>query len=121
MTAPVATHRAWCPGARAAYDYALLANLHPLTKPMVFADLSALARRIHRDRQGQALQLRNDRVHLAFDGSIRRVVAVYGEDQVGQRTRFIGYAWLNGRDWEALQAALDAAEPMARQTARRAA
>ena len=117
----IQTHEAWVPSARATYDYALLTNLHPLTKPTVFPTLPALARRIHRDRLGQALMLRGDRVRLRHDNTIRPVVAVYGLDQVGNRTRFIGYAWLRGRDTEALEAALDAIEPMAIQASRRAA
>jgi len=96
------------------YDYALLPNLSPLTKPAVFADLPALVRRIHRDRRDQALHLRDDRIMVKGEDSPRRVVGVYAEDQLGHRTRFIGYAWLKGRNAEALRAALASLEPLGR-------
>lgn len=97
----------------AGFDYALLPDARPNTKPFAFADLAALVRHIHRSRRGQALQLQNDRVMVKGEPAARQVVAVYAEDQTGSRTRFIGYAWLKGRSEAALRAALASAEPLA--------
>lgn len=94
-------------------DFALVPDARPGTKPTVYRSAEDLARRIHRERAGQALQLKDDRLLVRSEPAPRRVVAVYGLDQVGGRTRFIGYAWLKGQGREALQAALEAVQPMA--------
>lgn len=91
------------------YPFALMQSAKPGIKPWVYPDMEALARGILRRRHGQALQLRPDRI--IRPGRKIRVVAIYGLDQVGNRTRFIGYAWIGGRDWTALSAALAAIEP----------
>lgn len=93
-------------------DFALVPDARPGTKPTVYRSLDDLVRRIHRDRAGQALQLNDDRLFVRSEAAPRKVVAVYGLDQVGGRTRFIGYAWLKGQGREALQAALADAEPV---------
>ncbi|MES2034908.1 MAG: hypothetical protein V4466_12095 [Pseudomonadota bacterium] len=77
-------------------------------KPWAFPGLAQLARRIHRERAGEALQLRPVRVR--FKDGPRDVVQVLCVDQVGGRERLIGYAWISGRDWTVLTAALDAGE-----------
>ncbi len=76
-------------------------------KPYVYGTLPDLARRIHRDRGRDGLQLRA--VHVRFKDGPRKAVQVMAMD-AGGRTRLIGYAWISGRPWEALQAALDAEE-----------
>lgn len=91
--------------------YALFPCLGPLTRPWGYASLSALARRIHRDRGPDALQLRPVRVR--FRDADRELTEVLAEDQQAGRVRRIGFAWIAGRDWRALQAALDAAVPVA--------
>ena len=90
--------------------FALLQTL--TSKPIVFASLDQLCRRIHRDRRGGKLQLKDDKVHLdgrSTEGS--RMVAVYTLSESGTPQGFLGWAWLNGASWRALQAALFAAEP----------
>lgn len=77
-------------------------------KPWAFPSVAALARRIHRDRGPDALQLRP--VKVRFRDRPRDAVQVYAVDQVGGRERLIGYAWISGRDWTVLQAALDHVE-----------
>lgn len=90
------------PGVR----YALI-TADGAAKPFAFGDLADLAARIHRDRADDALQLTPVRIRCK-DGP-RAAVQVMATD-VGGRTRLIGYAWIAGRPWEALQAALDAAD-----------
>ncbi len=98
-----------------AYDFALLPDRAPRTKPAVFPDLPSLARRIHRDRLGQALQLRPDRVIVDGQVGPLSVIAIHAEDAAGNVTRFLGYAWLEGRGLDALKGALDATlSPVAR-------
>lgn len=88
------------------YRFALVtADAH--RKPAVFHDLAQLARRIHADRDGEALQLTPVRVR--FRDGPRHAVQVMAHD-AGGRARLIGYAWISGKPWEALQAALDAAD-----------
>lgn len=89
--------------------YALLPRVGYGVKPAVFASLAALARRIHRERGHEALELRPER--LTFRDSPREVTAVYARHPVSDRLRFIGYAWHAGRDWRALEAALQATVP----------
>jgi hypothetical protein len=91
-------------------DYALLTSAQPSAKPWVFPTLDALARRIHRDRRGEALDLRTTKINVPPFGQ-RTVTAIYALDQVGGRARFLGYAWARGQSREALQAALQAVEP----------
>lgn len=108
--ATAAIHAFRSPTMPAEADYALLTSARPSAKPWVFPDIDGLARRIHRDRRGEALDLRTTKINVPPFG-IRRVIAVYGQDQVGGRTRFIGYAWARGQSREALEAALQAVEP----------
>ena len=97
------------PGVPAAY--ALLPRLSQPVRPHVFPSLQALARRIHRERAGEALQLRPAQVR--FRDRIRDVTEVLAVDEAGGRTRRIGYAWHAGRPAEALRAALEATVPQA--------
>lgn len=77
-------------------------------KPFAYPSLAALARRIHADRAGDSLQLAPVRVR--FQDGPRDAVQLKALDQTGGRERLIGYAWISGRDWTVLHAALDQAE-----------
>lgn len=91
--------------------FALL-DSHPASdKPRTFRTVDALAARIHQLRQDAALNLADFDLTFAGENAPRRTVAVYTQDESGSRTGFIGYAWVNGRSWRALQAALYAQHP----------
>lgn len=109
VTQAVATFRS--PQMPHGVQFALLPALEPTTKPWAFPSIDALARHIHRNRQGEALQL--VRTKVRFRDCIRPVTEILAEDQVSGRTRRIGFAWIAGRDWTSLQAALERAEPTA--------
>lgn len=87
--------------------YALLPDLAYPAKPIVYPSIAALARRIHRDRRGEAIVLRPR--YLEHGGRVRAVTEVLAEDQFAARHRRIGFAWTAGRPLEALRHALDAA------------
>lgn len=93
--------------------YALLPELKPGAKPWTYPSLTALARRIHRDRRGEALHLEPGA--LRFRDRARDVVTVYAA--ADGRLRLIGHAWLAGVPYwsmvPVLSAALDALEPSA--------
>lgn len=91
-------------------SYALV-TARAAAKPFVYASLDALARRIHRDRAGEALQLQP--VRIRFRDRPRPAVQVMALEQLACRTRLIGYAWISGRPWEALRDELDRAEASA--------
>jgi hypothetical protein len=97
--------------------YALFPNVQPRMKPFAYPSLDALARRIHRDRRGDALQLRT--VTVRFKDRPRSAVQVMAED-IGGRTRLIGYAWLAGKPREVLEAALERVEALDAQQGRAA-
>lgn len=84
--------------------YALLTDLST-KRPWGFSTLAELARRVHRDRAGDALQLRP--AVIEFRDGPRDVAEVLAED-AGGRVRRIGFAWLNGAHWRTLEAALAA-------------
>lgn len=73
-------------------------------KPLAFQDLQGLARRIHADRGDDQLQLQP--VRYRFRDGERPCVQVQAED-AGGRVRTLGFAYLGGRPWEALQDELD--------------
>ena len=90
--------------------FALLTSL--TSKPIAFAQLDQLCRRIHRDRRGAQLQLKDHKVHLDGDGPEgRRMVGVYTLSESSTPSGFLGWAWADGASWRALQAALFAVEP----------
>lgn len=80
----------------------------PSALPLAFATLAELARAIHRRRGDDALILFPERI--VFQGQARDTVAVHAEDPAMSR-RLIGHAWIGGRDWQALRAALTAQVP----------
>lgn len=74
--------------------FALLTSLDARRKPWAFATLAELAQRIHRDRQGEELQLKP--MTIATRRGKRAVV------QISTPERLIGFAWIGGRDHQAL-------------------
>jgi hypothetical protein len=92
--------------------YALLR--HPSEKPFVYDSADALARRIHRDRRGAALDIGARPVMLWPRGRPEGIatVKVFALDD-GQPHRLLGYAYLDNSDRcvDALKAALERAEP----------
>ena len=94
--------------------FVLFRKLAPGEKPLVLTDLPALARRIHHERGAAGIQLQDFPAPLhtgqdAIDG-----VSIWTLDASGERSDYLGWAYLDGRDREALQAALDANEPVTR-------
>lgn len=87
-------------------EYALLPSYGYGMKPFVYRTLADLARRIHRDRGQDALELRP--AVIPFRGGHRKVTEVLAHDQRSERARRIGYAWHGARPLEALKEALDA-------------
>ncbi|MBW8815561.1 MAG: hypothetical protein JF588_19240 [Caulobacterales bacterium] len=90
--------------------FALLPELGPFARPVILPSLAALARRIHRLRGDDGLELRHATVLFRDRG--RTVTEVLAIEEASGRRRRIGFAWHAGRPWEALQAALDAERPM---------
>lgn len=89
--------------------YALLPQLEGQPKPAIVPSLKALARRIHRLRGADGLELRPTKVR--FRDQVRDVTEVLAIEEASGRRRRIGFAWHAGRPWQALQAALDETLP----------
>ena len=88
--------------------FALLTKLDPLTKPVAFPDIDALARRIQRDRGLQGLDMEAvEDLELAGRPEPTPAIKVWTTDVDARRDRFLGYAWIDGRsDLEVLKAAI---------------
>lgn len=88
--------------------FALLTKLDPLTKPVVFPDIGALARRIQRDRGLQGLDMEPvEDLELAHRPDPTPAIKVWTTDAGDNRDRFLGYAYVDGgNDLEVLKAAL---------------
>lgn len=99
--------------------FALLPRMDAVTRPIVFADLPAMASHIERGRCGQGLELVEiaDLHHQwraegggegvdAPEGVTDRGVQIWTTDLSGGRDRCIGWAWLNGGGMERLRDAL---------------
>ena len=91
--------------------FALVEHLGRGGRPIVFRSLDALCRAIHRRRRGAPLQLADHKMHMGGKWGERRTVGVYTQSDTGQPISFIGWAWLDGASWRALQAALYDVEP----------
>lgn len=91
--------------------YALLPQLEGAPKPAIVPSLQALARRIHRLRGADGLELRPTKVR--FRDQVRDVTEILAIEEASGRRRRIGFAWHAGRPWQALQAALDETLPSA--------
>lgn len=76
-------------------------------KPYAYASLAELAQRIQRDRGADPIQMAP--VRFRFRDGLRSAVRVEAED-VGGEVRLIGHAWIAGKPWEALAAAIEAVE-----------
>jgi hypothetical protein len=91
--------------------YALLPQLEGAPKPCILPSLAALARRIHRLRGQDGLQLNPTQVR--FRDRVRPVTEILAIEEASGRCRRLGFAWHAGRSIEALRAALDEAVPVA--------
>ncbi len=103
-TAEAARQDALQPRLPAEVRYALIVEAH--AKPFAFATLADLARSIHRRRAGRTIQLSDRPLHLAGRPSATPGVAILATDPIGETTTSLGWAFLNGHGWKALQAAL---------------
>lgn len=93
------------------YPYCVMAEPgRARARPVVFKTLADLGRHIHRQREGQGLQLHNARSPCR-DYRDRWGVSVFTlPDDLGP-CRFLGWAWLNGGDFRVLEGALADLEP----------
>lgn len=102
--------------------FAFLRKIDATTKPQVFQTLDQLADHIEGLRFGQALDLKDvDDLRFQWrsaqgrpepetsDARTDRGVQVFTQLLDGGHDRPLGYAWLDGRDMEALKPALDRA------------
>lgn len=90
--------------------YALLRQpTKPQAKPVVFDSVTALAAALHRDRKGEPIQLFDAPIYVEGENEQRAGVSVWTLDVEGGRSRYLGWAWLNGCGRTALQSALAAA------------
>jgi hypothetical protein len=80
-----------------------------MQKPRAFDSAQALARAIHRRREGRAIEVKD--AVLTRGLAHLDAVGVYTLDEAGVRDRFLGFAYLAGAGWRALQAELYAAAP----------
>jgi hypothetical protein len=100
-------------------DFAFLPRIDAVTRPVVFTDLSGLARYIERQRHGQAIQLEEiEDIHARrrmatgegpaapSPGLRDRGVQIHTRLIDGGIDRSMGFAWLRGQGRDALQAAL---------------
>jgi hypothetical protein len=71
------------------------------------ATLSSLARAIHTARRHRAIQLQDAPLNVRGWGELQGV-SVYTLSDDGQPQDYIGWAWLDGRPRQALEAALAA-------------
>jgi hypothetical protein len=105
-TADAARMDALTPLIPADVRFALIAEAQ--AKPFAFATLADLARSIHRRRGGRAIQLGDRPLHLACRARSTPGVAILATDPIGETTTSLGWAYLNGHGWKALEAALQA-------------
>lgn len=86
---------------------------NPLAKPVAYQALGDLARAIHVDRAGAAIELQ-DAVPLRIrDWGEVLGVAVWTLGEGGDRQRYIGWAWLDGGGRRQLEVALQARHSVA--------
>jgi hypothetical protein len=78
-------------------------------KPLVVDTLAQLARAIHFRRDGDGLRMTDERRILR--GEVRDMVCVMAENETSGAVRLIGHAWVDGRGFRALEAALAAVVP----------
>lgn len=86
--------------------YALVRS-NPHDKPLAFADIDALARRLQRERGLRGLELVDVAdLECRDDVAPRPGVTVFALDADGGRDALIGHAWLDGLGVDHLKAAL---------------
>lgn len=90
--------------------FALYPDIGGSARPMVFPSLDRLCRRIHRERDGAAIELLDAPLMLGGE-ALADCVSIWTRDAAGMRDRFLGAAFAEGRDRQQLQAALYDAEP----------
>jgi hypothetical protein len=83
---------------------------NPHDKPVLLASLADLVATIHRDRKGAGLQAFDAEIHVFGEDQPRQGVSLFAIDD-GEQSRFLGWAYLEGRGVNALRSALDAARP----------
>lgn len=99
-------------------QFAFLARLDPVTKPVVFSDIQSLARHIDRRSENCALQLEEvEDLQFAGVDRLHRGVQVWRLDMCNDRDVSLGYAWLKGRGREMLDPALRDARRQAQRNA----
>lgn len=87
--------------------YALLRQpTNPMAKPVAFDSLAALAAALHRDRRHEPIQLFDAPIYVEGENEPRQGVSIWTLDVEGGRSRYLGWAWLNGGGRTALQAGL---------------
>lgn len=82
----------------------------PDCKPQVFNTLGDLVDFIHRQRGEAGLHPFDAPVEVFGESEPRRGVSIFTTHE-GERSGYLGWAYLDGRGREALMAALDAAKP----------
>lgn len=83
---------------------------NPHDRPVLLASLADLVATIHRDRKGASLQMFDAEIHVFGEDEPRQGVSVFAIDE-GEQSRFLGWAYLEGRGVHALRRALDVARP----------
>lgn len=104
--------RIWSPPLSASIRFALVQRPASVNARVVgFAAVADLAAGIHRRRSGRALRLLDAALQFEGEPAPRLGVAVWAVDTVGDRTDYLGWAWLDGGQRRQLAAALEAAQP----------
>lgn len=76
-------------------------------KPVAMATLPALARAIHASRGQRAIQLQDAPLNVQGWGELQGV-SIFTLSEAGEPQTYIGWAWLDGRPRQSLEAALAA-------------
>jgi hypothetical protein len=86
-------------------EYLLLTSLASTAKPWAFPSIEALARSLHRRREGQALYLVDTLITPWMQTTPCTVVSVYARE-LDETQRHLGWAYLGGGGRRRLSAAL---------------
>lgn len=84
----------------------------PDCMPVAYGSLAALVHAIHRERGDDSIQTFDAEIAVMIDGQItpRQGVSIFATSE-GERSRYLGWVYLNGRSAVALRAALEIAQP----------
>lgn len=100
------------PSLSSSLRYALVRDPEaPACAPVKFATLRSLAISLHQARRGEQISLTDADLQVTGEARPRRGVLVWTLDDAGEPRRCLGWAYLNGGGWTALQAALRAVAP----------